>query len=204
MSSPARKQAENEFDDLLGHLVDELAMTPPSQSAVSLIPDPPQARVDSTNEMAAEAAAAAGATAAPAPQTSSNTVKIVGIIVGSLSAVAVAALLVFGGGLGEQESSQPIAVADDGADEQLAAAEAAGVAAEQALRDAVSANQAEAEAAAQAEAAALEKAKAEAEAAAEEAASKKKKRRRWRRKSSNKTSNKSSNSSSHGDDFDML
>ena len=100
MRSPAPKQAESEFDDLLGQLVDELAMTPPSESAVALVPDPPaseaEARVDSTHHLAAEAAAAARARVQPAtPATNNNMVKIVGIIAGSLTVVAVAALLTF-------------------------------------------------------------------------------------------------------------
>lgn len=100
MRSPAPKQAESEFDDLLGQLVDELAMTPASESAVALVPDPPppaaDARVDSTHHLAAEAAEAARARVQPAtPASSNNMVKIVGIIAGSLTVVAVAALLVF-------------------------------------------------------------------------------------------------------------
>ncbi len=115
MSSPAPKQAESEFDDLLGQLVDELAMTPASESAVQLVPDPPaaEAHVDSTHHMAAEAAAAAAeaasAAAAAKPQHSqsnTNLVKIVGIIAGSLTIVAIAALALFA-------NSEPSAV-DDG------------------------------------------------------------------------------------------
>ncbi|MFO7562729.1 MAG: hypothetical protein R6X02_08795 [Enhygromyxa sp.] len=101
MSSPAAKQAESEFDDLLGQLVDELAMTPASESAVALVPEPPppaaEVRVDSTHQLAAEAAAAAQARVVPSqPANSNNLVKIVGIIAGSLTVVAVAALVSFG------------------------------------------------------------------------------------------------------------
>ena len=67
MSAPVRKQAESEFDDLLGDLVNELAMAPPAESAITLIPeepDPPAMRVDSTQDMASAAAEAAAATAA--------------------------------------------------------------------------------------------------------------------------------------------
>jgi hypothetical protein len=99
MSSPAVNQAETEFDDLLGQLVDELAMTPPSESAVQLVPDPPlvsEVRVDSTHHLAAEAAeAAAAARARVVPDQTNNLVKIVGIIAGSLTVVAVAALILF-------------------------------------------------------------------------------------------------------------
>jgi hypothetical protein len=98
MRSSAPKQAESEFDDLLGQLVDELAMTPASESAVSLVPDPPpaEARVDSTQQLAAEAADAARARVVPAASAgSNNAVKIVGLVALSLSAVAIAALFVF-------------------------------------------------------------------------------------------------------------
>ncbi len=95
MSSPA-KQAETEFDDLLGQLVDELAMTPAAESSVQLVPDPPaEVRVDSTQQMAAEAAAAAAAAAPPQAAGNNNLVKIVGIIAGSLTVVAIAAIAVF-------------------------------------------------------------------------------------------------------------
>ena len=195
MSSPVRKQAESEFDDLLGNLVDELAMTPPSQSAVTLIPEPPVARVESTNAMAAEAAAAAAAVSSP--QKPDNTVvKVVGIIAGSLTAVAVAALLVLGGGFGD-EPSEPAAVADDGMAERLAAAQSAGADAEQAFRDSLAATKAELEAEAKAEADAAAKAKAEAEAAAEAAAKPKKRRKRPKRPKPNKPK-------PPGDDFDLL
>ncbi|WP_181234671.1 hypothetical protein [Enhygromyxa salina] len=152
MSSRAPKQAESEFDDLLGQLVDELAMTPPSQSAVALVPDlkpsPPAVRVDSTNEMAAAAAAAAGVMP-PAPAPASNsTVKIVGIIAASLTAVAVAALMTFGGGSDAGEAAPAVAV-DDAADQQALAQAAVAhrAAVEQAHVEAIAAERAEVQAA---------------------------------------------------------
>ena len=148
MNSPAKNEAE--FDNLLGQLVDELAMTPPSQSAVSLVPElepePPSARVESTSQMAAEAAAAAGLTAQGAG--SSNTVKIVGIITGSLTAVALAALFVFGMSPSETDVA-PTVVEDDSAEqaEQLASAAAAQrIAFEQAEAEKKAAERAEIEA----------------------------------------------------------
>jgi hypothetical protein len=99
MRLPAPKQAESDFDELLGQLTDELAMTPASQSAVSLVPDlePPKAHVEATSRMAAEAAAAAGVLPPVVVSKPDNTmVKVVGIIAASLTVVSVAALVVFG------------------------------------------------------------------------------------------------------------
>jgi hypothetical protein len=99
MRSLAPKKAESEFDDLLGQLVDELAMTPASQSAVDFVPEAPKpAHVDSTQALAVEAAAAAQArvVAPPPVPANSNTVKIAGIIAAAVSAVAITALFVLG------------------------------------------------------------------------------------------------------------
>jgi hypothetical protein len=98
MRSPAPNQAESEFDDLLGQLTDELAMTPASQSAVALVPDlePPKVHVESTSRMAAEAAAAAGVLHPTASKPDTTIVKIVAILAGSLTVVSIAALVVFG------------------------------------------------------------------------------------------------------------
>lgn len=93
------KQAETEFDDLLGQLTDELAMTPASDSAVALVPnlEPPKVHVESTGRMAAEAAAAAGVLQPLVISKPDNTlVKVVGIIAASLTVVSVAALIMFG------------------------------------------------------------------------------------------------------------
>jgi hypothetical protein len=148
MSSHATKQAETEFDDLLGQLVDELAMTPASQSAVALVPDlerapPPTARVDSSQE-----AGAAVVGVLPPTPASNATIKIVGIIAASLTAIAVAALVTFGGGADPRESAP--AVAQDDAAEQQEIAEASAsyrLAAEQAQLSAMAVERAELEAA---------------------------------------------------------
>jgi hypothetical protein len=97
MRSPA-KQAETDFDDLLGQLTDELAMTPASTSGVALVPDlePPKVHVESTARMAAEAAAAAGVLQPPVSKPDNTLVKVVGIIAASLTVVSVAALIMFG------------------------------------------------------------------------------------------------------------
>jgi hypothetical protein len=112
MRSPA-KQAETDFDDLLGQLTDELAMTPPSESGVALVPDlePPKVHVESTRQMAAEAAAAAGVLQ---PQViiskpDNTVVKVVGIIAASLTVVSVAALIMFGQ---VNQAAEPVAVED--------------------------------------------------------------------------------------------
>jgi hypothetical protein len=98
--APKARKEESEFDDLLGQLVDELAMTPASESAVSFTPQVPvaPAHVDSTQALAAEAAAAAQARAAapqPIAAPNNNAVKIAGIFAAALSTVAIAALFVF-------------------------------------------------------------------------------------------------------------
>jgi hypothetical protein len=114
MRSPA-KQAESEFDDLLGQLTDELAMTPASASGVALVPDlePPKVHVESTGRMAAEAAAAAGVLQPQIINKPDNTlVKVVGIIAASLTVVSVAALIMFGQ---TKPAVQPAAVVDDAA-----------------------------------------------------------------------------------------
>lgn len=117
MRSPA-KQAESEFDDLLGQLTDELAMTPASEFGVALVPDlePPKVlHVESTGRMAAEAAAAAGVLQPQVGQPSKpdNTlVKVVGIIAASLTIVSVAALIMFGQAKSDVE---PAAVVEDAA-----------------------------------------------------------------------------------------
>jgi hypothetical protein len=97
MRSPA-KQAETDFDDLLGQLTDELAMTPASTSGVALVPDlePPKVHVESTARLAAEAAAAAGVLQPPVSKPDNTLVKVVGIIAASLTVVSVAALIMFG------------------------------------------------------------------------------------------------------------
>jgi hypothetical protein len=124
MRSPAPKQAESEFDDLLGQLTDELAMTPASQSAVSLVPhlDPPHVHVEATGRMAAEAAAAAGVLPPPVSKPDTTIVKIVGIIAASLTVVSVAALVVFGQ---SKNSEEPVAAVNDVAIEQTERDEAA-------------------------------------------------------------------------------
>jgi pyruvate/2-oxoglutarate dehydrogenase complex dihydrolipoamide acyltransferase (E2) component len=109
------KQAESEFDDLLGQLTDELAMTPASDSAVALVPDlaPPKVHVESTGRMAAEAAAAAGVLQPQVISKPDNTlVKVVGIIAASLTVVSVAALIMFGQA---KPAVEPAPVADDAA-----------------------------------------------------------------------------------------
>jgi hypothetical protein len=149
MRSSAPKQAESEFDDLLGQLVDELAMTPASESAVALVPDPPPAaevHVDSTQQLAAEAAAAAQARAQPAPSTN-NLVKIVGIIAGSLTVVAVAALVIFGNKSVEAAEEGSTVAADQADGEDLAErARAEQAAVEQAQVERIALEQAEANA----------------------------------------------------------
>jgi hypothetical protein len=112
MRSPAPKQAESEFDDLLGQLTDELAMTPASESAVSLVPDlePPKVHVEATARMAAEAAAAAGVLQPVASKPDNTVVKIVGIIAASLTVVSVAALVMFGQA---KQVAEPAPVVDD-------------------------------------------------------------------------------------------
>jgi hypothetical protein len=112
MRSPA-KQAETDFDDLLGQLTDELAMTPPSESGVALVPDlePPKVHVASTHQMAAEAAAAAGVLQPPViiSKPDNTVVKVVGIIAASLTVVSVAALIMFGQA---NRAAEPAAVED--------------------------------------------------------------------------------------------
>jgi hypothetical protein len=125
MRSLAPKKAESEFDDLLGQLVDELAMSSPSESAVDFAPEAPSApaHVDSTQALAAEAAAAAR-TRSVAPQpvpANSNAVKIAAIVAAALSAVAITALFVFGDQGRAAEVEQPVAPADPAA--ELAAPE---------------------------------------------------------------------------------
>jgi hypothetical protein len=146
MSSPAPKQAETEFDDLLGQLVDELAMTPASESAVQLVPDPlpAEARVDSTHHMAAEAAAAAAAAAAnsPAPQSDNSLVKVVGIIAGSLTIVAVVALAVFAGD-GRSATTEPVPTVDVDSERLAAIAATEQAAAARAKSDRMAAERAE-------------------------------------------------------------
>jgi hypothetical protein len=112
MRSPAPKQAESEFDELLGQLTDELAMTPASESAVSLVPDlePPKVHVEATARMAAEAAAAAGVLQPVASKPDNTIVKIVGIIAASLTVVSVAALVMFGQA---KQVAEPAPVVDD-------------------------------------------------------------------------------------------
>ena len=193
MSSPARKQAESEFDNLLGDLVNELAMAPPSQSAVSLIPEQPseaQIRVDSTQDMATAAAEAA----AKANARSSDTIKIIGIVAGSLTALGIAAMMVLG------PSSEPVAEAPDVAEAmaqaQLATAQAAGDKAKADLKLAIAAKKQSLEASVKADADALAAAKAEAEAEAAKAKPKPKPRKpRKPRKPKPKPP---------GDDFDSL
>jgi hypothetical protein len=118
MRSPV-KQAESEFDDLLGQLTDELAMTPASESGIMLVPDleqprtPPGVHVESTGRMAAEAAAAAGVLQPPVVSKPDNTlVKVVGIIAASLTIVSVAALVMFGQA---DRAVEPGPVVDDAA-----------------------------------------------------------------------------------------
>lgn len=109
------KQAESEFDDLLGQLTDELAMTPASESGVALVPDvePSKVHVESTGRMAAEAAAAAGVLQPlPVSKPDNTLVKIVGIIAASLTVVSVAALIMFGQA---DRAAEPAAVLDDAA-----------------------------------------------------------------------------------------
>jgi hypothetical protein len=112
MRSPA-KQAETDFDDLLGQLTDELAMTPPSESGVALVPDlePPKVHVASTHQMAAEAAAAAGVLQPPViiSKPDNTVVKVVGIIAAALTVVSVAALIMFGQA---ERAAEPAAVED--------------------------------------------------------------------------------------------
>jgi hypothetical protein len=142
MSSPAPKQAETEFDDLLGQLVDELAMTPASESAVQLVPDPApvaEVRVDSTHHLAAEAAAAAQARVVPGQ--SNNLVKIVGIIAASLTVVAVAALMTFGS-TSSESADEDATVASEQAESERLAEQAA---AEQAAAERAEAQRVEAE-----------------------------------------------------------
>lgn len=128
MRSPAPKQAESEFDDLLGQLADELALTPASQSGVSLVPD-----LEEPHEEPQKIRAASNAPASvlkPAPAKSDTTiVKVVGIIAASLTLVSVVALVVFGG-----RSDEQVAVVDDDA---AVAAEADRDAAEATRRRAV-------------------------------------------------------------------
>lgn len=95
--APKARKEESEFDDLLGQLVDELAMTPASESAVSFTPEVPvpPAHVSSTQELAVEAAAAARARAAAPQPANNNAVKIAGIIAAAMSTVAIAALFMF-------------------------------------------------------------------------------------------------------------
>lgn len=146
MSSPAPKQAETEFDDLLGQLVDELAMTPASESAVQLVPDPPpvaEARVDSTHHMAAEAAAAAAAAAKSPAGQSNNLVKIVGIIAGSLTIVAVAALAVFVGDDEPSAAEDPVATVDVDSERVAAVVATEQAAAERARAERIAAERAE-------------------------------------------------------------
>lgn len=111
MRSQAPKQAESEFDELLGQLTDELAMTPASTSGISLVPDlePPKVRVEATGWMAAEAAAEAGVLKPTASKPDNTIVKVVAIIAASLTVVSVAALVV----LGQAEPKpEPVAVED--------------------------------------------------------------------------------------------
>lgn len=117
MRSPA-KQAESEFDDLLGQLTDELAMTPASTSGVSLVPnlEPPKVHVESTVRMAAEAAAAAGVLQPQVSKPDNTLVKVVAIIATSLTVVSLAALIIFG------QTEQPAAV-DPAEDAAVAQAE---------------------------------------------------------------------------------
>lgn len=182
MSSPARKQAESEFDNLLGDLVNELAMAPPSQSAVSLIPEEPsqaKIRVDSTQDMATAAAKAAAVNNSK----SGDTIKIIGIVAGSLTALGIAAMMVLG------PSSAPVAEAPDVAEAlaqaQLASAQAAGEAAKADLKLAIAAKRQSLEASVKADADALAAAKAEAEARAAEAEAKPKPKPRKPRKPRN-------------------
>lgn len=122
MRSPA-KQAESEFDDLLGQLTDELAMTPASTSGVALVPnlEPPKVHVESTVALAAEAAAAAGVLQPQVSKPDNTLVKVVAIIAASLTVVSVAALIMFG------QAEQP---ADAGPVEDAAVAQAESEAAE--------------------------------------------------------------------------
>jgi hypothetical protein len=175
MRSPAPKQAESEFDDLLGQLVDELAMTPPSESAVALVPEPPvpsaEARVDSTHHLAAEAAAAARARVQPeTPASNNNLVKIVGIIAGSLTVVAVAALLVFANKSDEASDEGSAVAADQAQLERIAErARAEQAAVEQAQASSIALEQAELRARKLAHEAELLQAKAQASAGEDKA-----------------------------------
>ncbi|EDM75787.1 histidinol-phosphate aminotransferase [Plesiocystis pacifica SIR-1] len=185
MPSPA-KETEAEFDDLLGQLVNELAMAPPEDNAVSLVPEQQEpahnARITSTEGLAIQAAAKAEARAETPPQ-GSNTVAIVGIVTAALSAVAIAAMFAFqpAGAAAGDHQAEGLAVATAQLDEARAEKAAADkAAAEKAAAEKAAAEKAAAEKAA-AEKAAAEKAAAE-KAAAEEAAKAKKKPRPRRTK----------------------
>ena len=94
--------AESDFDDLLDRLTNELAMTPTTRAEVAMIPDvEPEPTVESEP------------IAAPAQARSSwgfdPKVKIIAILTGSLTIVAVAALVV----LGQPERSAVAASTND-------------------------------------------------------------------------------------------
>jgi hypothetical protein len=190
------KQAESDYDDLLGQLTDELAVTPPSESGVALVPDhdPPKV-VESTGRMAAEAAAAAGVMQPQVVSKPDNTmVKVVGIIAASLTVVSLAALVMFGRDDAAVESDPVVdaaAVAQD--DRDMGELQAAQRRTEQHAREL--AMQAE-RAADQAEFTRIEAAHFAAQLAAAKTETKSKPRRRSKPKPKPKTK--------PGDDFDAL
>jgi hypothetical protein len=133
MRSRAPKQAESEFDDLLGQLTDELAMTPASDSGVSLVPDVDSADVDGPTARIANAGSADLMYPVASSKPDNTMVKIVGIITASLTVVSIAALVVFGTG---RSSEEPGAVEDHAAVATTDRNDAADAAKRQAEREA--------------------------------------------------------------------
>ena len=98
--NPANKEADA-FDDLLGQLVDELAMTPAAEPEPEPVPEPIPAP-------AANEAPMVGAVdmVMQAPPQKSNTVAIAGIIGGAILVVGLAAVFIIGGNKDKDEGSK--------------------------------------------------------------------------------------------------